>query len=687
MRCMRSTLCRPRIARVLQHGVAALCLFGTAHFAAAQSQSAAVLYEQLAASVAPLNEAFYAEGSASLGSDVAFERDGVVDSNMARWLEGARGMRADLIRSTSLRYSRALDRTQGFSLLLPHLSESRTLAKAIRWLALDAARHGDNVSFAALLRAQSAIAQRMSEDRVVISSLVGLAIGQFEAITLQEMIERGELNQDAAKLALAATEGIRTAAFMNLSGALTGEREMLLMEMGKLSALETGERNARLLSIGLEDSSMFPESMSLEDVTRDTNAYYDALDAIGADPHAEGAKKAIAKLEADVASGKYGEMVKLFGAAIGRMIAKSVEYDEKWVALAKNLEALADGTKKPEDFLTAAKFYIAAANACAALSMEMQVEIETLRLAGTATPHIAAPQALWLQLEKPIIDNVLAGSHCEKLIFPMFGQYSDSQHVNGFLRESMPGIVGAVRVLLAQALVTSNEESLLAALRVFLHYASTGTIGHSLVAEQIAIDTCAAFDEMRAGRPLTAITRAALGELLGKVSTEDPCNFRRAIERERLTLATTKVWLEDDAKRGVLPFDEQRLKSLPPNQVAFLVAVKMNPVAALTSAGCACPHDGALMDLRSWFKMDALEKAMAQHERFMKRIERCVHEGQFEEDAQRDLSPLAGLQATEPLDLSQHMQAQLIVLARLQALANETEPTEVGDDRRQPKAW
>ena len=115
--------------------------------------------------------------------------------------------------------------------------------------------------------------------------------------------------------------------------------------------------------------------------------------------------------------------------------------------------------------------------------------------------------------------------------------------------------------------------------------------------------------------------------------------------------------------------------------------VKMNPVAALTSAGCACPHDGALMDLRSWFKMDALEKAMAQHERFMKRIERCVHEGQFEEDAQRDLSPLAGLQATEPLDLSQHMQAQLIVLARLQALANETEPTEVGDDRRQPKAW
>jgi len=201
-------------------------MFGFAHFAAAQSQSAAALYDQLAASVAPLNEAFYVEESASLSSDVAFERDGVVDSNMARWLEGARGMRADLIRSTSLRYSRALDRTQGFSLLLPHLGESRTLARAIRWLALDAARHGDNVSFAALLQAQSVIAQRMSEDRVVISSLVGLAIGQFEAITLQEMIERGELNQDAAKLALAATEGIRTAAFMNLSDSHALSRDL-----------------------------------------------------------------------------------------------------------------------------------------------------------------------------------------------------------------------------------------------------------------------------------------------------------------------------------------------------------------------------------------------------------------------------------------------------------------------------
>ncbi|MSR41795.1 MAG: hypothetical protein EXS10_07850 [Phycisphaerales bacterium] len=169
---------------------------------------------------------------------------------------------------------------------------------------------------------------------------------------------------------------------------------MLLLEMGTLAGLSQEDRALRLTGLGIEDPSIFAADFDLATFTTGANAYYEACISIASDPHAPGADKALAKLDADVAAGKYGELTGLFGAAMEKLIQRANDYDAKWLSLAAVMQALADGSKKPEDFLPAAKFYIAASNACVVLREEEQAEIETLRLAKAWAQNASFMQRL-----------------------------------------------------------------------------------------------------------------------------------------------------------------------------------------------------------------------------------------------------------------------------------------------------
>ncbi len=659
-RCPRNTLPRSWVACFLAYCVAS----AWSSLALGQSQSAAELYDQLAIDLAPLHAALIAGDPSEDPSESRYEREGVADARMTAWLSAARPFRADILRAVSLHYERPLDRSQGFALLLPHLSEQRNLARATRWLALDAIRSGDTSTFGELIRAQSTLALRSAEDHVLISSLVGLAIGLSQQSMIGDMIDRGELPQEAAAAALAATTDIRTHDFVHLSDALLQERDMAILEMETLSALEPADRAQRLGALEMADAAALSDGIQFDEFKGQATAFYDACRSIVNDPHAPGVEEAIAKLEGELMDGKYGELTKQFAPAIGRMIERALEYDAKFEALAVKLSALADGSKKPGDFMVAANFYAAAATACAALGLEEQAEIETLRLAkeSVTSEQLARTARLLDRLQVPITENVVAGSSCASLAFGRTGPWAHFNAVNGLIRETMPGIQGAVRVTLAQALITSNATLALACIRACEHYASVGNLGHSLVAEQIAKDSVIALEALRTQGALTEASRLELALLVAKFPTDDPFRYRRAIESERHALAATPVWIGSEGGQHVRPFDEDRLRSLPPNQLVFLLAVQMRAEAMLTTTGCACSYDGALMDLRSWFDLDGLAKAIAQGETFRKQLELAPSSNS---------SPLAGLLATEPLDLSRRLTDQLAVLARLQELAKD----------------
>ncbi len=632
-----------------------------------QTESAVEIYDRLASGFSPLYDALTSAPDNEVPSELRYEREGITDARMSAWLAGARPLRADILRATTLRYARPLDRSQGFALLLPHLSQQRSLARATRWLALDAIRSGDAEIFGQLMGAQSTLAQRSTEDHVMISSLVGLAIAMHQHSTMNDMIDRGELSQGAAALALAATAGTRTHEFMHLPEVLMQERDMTIQELTTIDGLSSEDRALRLSALGMTDDEALLSDIDLDEFKGHANAYYATCSAIVADPHAPGAKEAIATLEADLLAGKYGEVMKQLAPAIGKWIARALEYDEQSKALATKMQALADGSKKPADFLFAANFYAAAAAACVVLRQEEQAEIETIRLARASTPteQIERTARLLDRLREPIIENVLRGSRAEGLSFPRTWQWRDFDFVNGLLRETMPGIQGAVRVALAHALLTDDVELALACVRVTQHYASVGTIGHSLVAEQIARDTVAALDALEDKRLLTTTAREQLGHLVAKFSTEDPFQYRRALELERIALANTPIWVGGEEGRNIQPFDEKKLRGLPPNQLAFLLAVQMRAQPELTALGCTCPLDGALLDVRSWFNLDALALAIAQRESYLQHLETTEVPSS---------SPLAGLTATEPLDLSRRMTEQVAVLARLQELAKPKLP-------------
>jgi hypothetical protein len=112
------------------------------------------------------------------------------------------------------------------------------------------------------------------------------------------------------------------------------------------------------------------------------DALRDASRALVDAPTREAAAKAAAELDAAVASGAYGDILKALAPAIGNVIDRAWRYDADWSAVRTDLTALADGTKSPEDLMDASIHYLRAAGAAQQLRAPEQAEFDALRLAG-----------------------------------------------------------------------------------------------------------------------------------------------------------------------------------------------------------------------------------------------------------------------------------------------------------------
>lgn len=609
-----------------------------------------------------------------------FMQRGEVDARMQRWLDATRPLVGDLVRAASLAYDRNLDRSQGFSLLLPHLSQQRLIVRSLDVLLVDAQRQNP-AGCADILRAQAAITERAASDGLLISSVVASGLGQTMRVRLSEMISSGAIDAAIAREALDATAAIDGKDALRLGFAIDTEHDALSLEIGKIANAQGDDRTRRVSELAVlmdefEPSASFTDE-SLAAFPAQADAYRAAAHAVFDAPTREAATKAMKALTQAVESGAYGEILKSFAPDFDRVLERAWNYEEDWSSVRTDLKALADGSKTPEDLMDAAFHYVRAATAARQLSAADQADFDALRLAGgllDAETRAHGTSRL-ARFERAITAEVYRGSQLGRLRLDWAtNRMRELPSSDGLVRATQPGINGAVRTMLAAAIaqgaataghpekpekpekpgkpVATPQELAVAAVRVAAHYASTKQFGHSLAALAMLRDAADAIDLLsRTGR-FDADGKALLAKALSRLDGADPIGLVRAVNGERARL---KQFFSDT----------DRLARLAPIEIAFLIASVTKADAALSAADCNCPDHGVLLDMRGWFDAEALGKAAIAHDHIQKRNARAADQGLGFIPG----PPLESLEIAAPFDFDRARESARLALERLQKLA------------------
>ncbi len=597
----------------------------------------------------------------------AFLLTGIVDEPMQRWLEQVRPLGREFLAATRRPYERSLDLSLGFELPLPHLSEQRLLARTAEVLAHDAVIRGDHRYAVDLLGAQGTLARQIGTDGLVISSLVSMAVTQLGVKSVNGVLDLGAIDGDGARSLLDSRKDLVQTMRSQLWSALETESSIALQEIGKLANLDPAARQARLALFGASDR-LATDDRSWEEWTAQGERYHEAMKAAVASGDPKTVAAEVKALAARVEAGEFGDFMKTLSPVLDRVFAQLERVEAELAAQDAVLADLASGTRKPEDFLNAARLYEFAAKAVEGLSVDQQNTIEALRVAPDSLTELDRREARRAieALRAGVIDRVLRASKLPRCVFD-----AEPREVTDLMPSLSEGLLGALRVTLYDPLLPELRpdgapaafDACLATLRAIRHLAHDAGLGRALIAQRVSRDLARALAELDAKGALDEAARARLAEELARFNGEDPFGIRRAIKTERLRISRSAgLRYAPSDGRGV--FSESRLANLAPDSTAFLVAALSLERALLKPEPCECPFDGPLLDVRPLFDAEAFEAARAQRGKLDERIDEA------RDEPGADGTALRGLTVTRPVPVEERIAESFADFERLAAFAS-----------------
>ncbi len=235
------------------------------------------------------------------------------------------------IKASSLaKYDLELATEEGFNLLLPHLGKMRSAARLVRWSARVSLARGEPEQAADRLAALTRMARHVSQDRILISSLVGIANSALAFDEMRTLAAGGTFPASVRDTLVAALESFDPADPFLMRAALRGERELVFQStLTRFSGPDAGAMFIDSLLQGSDQNDatrLRSKIISGWDATRLTteigrlNDAYDALELAwdSADPKAE-----LDRLEARVNAEEFGPLVAILFPSTGRAYAAS----------------------------------------------------------------------------------------------------------------------------------------------------------------------------------------------------------------------------------------------------------------------------------------------------------------------------------------------------------------------------
>lgn len=624
------------------------------------------------------------------------------DAALRAWLEESRRLVDELAELRRTNPRPELDRSQGFALLLPHLAPMRAETRLRAALIEDAAIRGDAAGLRGLLDGTAALAADAARDHLLIGSLVATAQADAVAGSIDGLLDLGLVDGTAASGILDATASLAQPSTYAFGEAALGETAMMRTEFDRLRALPEEERALWLADLAGEGGGGVDFAAIGDDDFARADAYQAALSEAVSIPDREEAKAAIAALEERAREGEFGALVELLAPTFGPAFARLDRLLDRLASQRALLAAIADGRADATEAANAAAFLLRAAHAALALAPAAQADLEAVRALGTGAPAESLDAARGELRAKlaPIATALRLAARCDRCDFSRLLPRDAI-----LVPDETAAITGAVRALLAADRIgavdeiparsseatdgTGPADAVPTVLGVIAHLSNGQCLAHAIAAQSIARDLADTLGRDRV-RPSLAATHAAgtggpdpsdrLADALARIRRDDPFGFRAALATERTRLARTTIELPPTDGEGfpvrVIPFDPARLDDLPPNGLAFLLAVVTPPNDALPADACDCALDGPMLSVSGWFDAAALAAARAQEPRLRTHLARELAEGRLVGGTAPDASPLANLAAAVPIDIATRIVEATEDLARLDRLLASAPVTE-----------
>jgi hypothetical protein len=532
-----------------------------------------------------------------------------------------------------------LDYSQGYDLLLPHLSQLRNVA---RLMGADAKRRlhdGDASASADQIALMYRMGDQLGGDATIISSLVGQVIFEGADRVTESGIDRGAFGPAESASLRDALKELGSDDPFAMIGAI--ETEKLLMVDWLRERYAEAEDRASLLEdwsadpgaeealagLALMDPAQFDAALDGADRTLGR-----IIEAFKMDDPGE-ARLELERISAEIQSGEQGPLA-MFMPYYPRLYERLLEAREQIAERDAQLAAIIAGTVAPGELANAAVLYLQA--------VEMIRQIEPARLArlhevaGRPVQPVDEAPAETLRGAAAIVDTLRRAAQIPRCDFSVVhGRFAPV--VPGYL----PGLRQAGRLLVADAVRnlqdaedTQAADRLWICFRMSAHLAGDSIITSALVSHTVFNGADELARWALGNGAFSTDDRARLFDGVGAMERKDPFGYVSAVRSAR-GLVLRRVHVSAEALVGRLDAD----------QLLYLLVVLGEP----GGPGEAAQDD--LAGLGGVISLEGLATAQEQAERAGRILEEAADLGAVLEGSVPRIGDVRDRQATARADL------------------------------------
>lgn len=454
----------------------------------------------------------------------------------------------------------ALDYSQGFEMLLPHLGEMRGISRAMRSDAAVRLADGDTAGAAALLSSMYKTSGHFGDDRVLISSLVGQAVFSFADAGVQSALDSAAFNAADAAALLNGVKQLGTDDPFQYIESQAMEQEIALVSIQKYRGAEGMAQLVSLLGGDLGDNAMAQEIGALDDAGFDAalNQYDEVMTRMNAAFSIADKDAAIAeakKIEEAIGKGEFGPLAKALAPAHSKILERKFAGEQMIRDRLETLGKLVSGEAKPEEIANAAIWYMRAIE----MWEHKPAEFRAMILESNPAHDAAIATAAFAELQ-PILDVVREASIKRRCDFAPLVRRRGPPQIAPHYAPGMHELIAALHSDARRLLTAGDQEEaidhLAIALRVCGHLGNDVnlTVCRSAhVQFNATLDVIAAAAESKRldlGQPLAT----ALGDAAGRISRKDPFGYVNALQKTREDLVS-------HLNSHVVPADDQQLSA------------------------------------------------------------------------------------------------------------------------------
>ena len=469
-----------------------------------------------------------------------YTRDQPVTPALRAALGAAQGAIGDFRKGSQQEYCDfTLDYSQGFELMLPHLSEMRGIARAMGADAAIRLADGDTSGAAAELASMYKSSGHFGDDRVLISSLVGQAVFQFADGAVQAGLDSASFNAADAAALLGGAKQLGTDDPFTYVEALGMEQEIVLATLEKYRGPEGAQNLAALMGepgvgaeLGALDDAAFDEALCQYD------AYMTRVNEIFAMTDKDAALLEARKLEQSLVAGEHGPIAHVVGPAFSKVLERKFLGEEMVRDRIAMLEKLVSGEQRPEEVANAAIWYLRAIEMWEALPKEQREAIlgfDAGDLAQSPPAEVAAA-LVEAQTTLEIVREASIKRRCDfALLVRRRGPPPIAPHYAPGMAELLLALRNDARRLLAAGDREAAIDRLAIVLRAAAHLGGDVNLAVCRTGHVHFNRTIDLLEHAQSAGTLDvhAAAAAPLVDAAGRVSRKDPFGYMNALQKTR----------------------------------------------------------------------------------------------------------------------------------------------------------